>query len=173
MLDALRKYDHTLSVRFHKVTSTNNGIHTLAVIFARWIFWVLLFGLFIVVLLRREPIFVKQLLIVLTGSILFGVVINLVLGKIFIRKRPFITHKLHALISTTWLGGSFPSDHAMLSFAIASPLYIFDPITGIWAMITAGLISLSRVAVGVHYLSDIFTGTLVGTASAYLVFALI
>ncbi|NQV11900.1 phosphatase PAP2 family protein [Candidatus Uhrbacteria bacterium] len=173
MLTAIKKIDHSFTVGLHKLTKTHEKIHTLAVIFARWVFWFLLLGLVIAIVVRHEPIFVGALLKVLMASIIIGVVSNLLFGKIFVRKRPFETHKLHALISTTWLGGSFPSDHAMFSFAVATPLWIFDPITGAWAMLIAALIAISRVAVGVHYFTDVLMGSAVGIAAAYLAFAII
>ncbi|MBT6253721.1 phosphatase PAP2 family protein [Candidatus Uhrbacteria bacterium] len=173
MIKALRKLDHRCSLGAHKLTKSHDKIHTLAVVFARWVFWLLLLGLVVAVFARRGPIFVRELLFVLGLSILLGIIFNLILGKIFVRKRPFETHKLHALISTTWLGGSFPSDHAMFSFAVATPLWIFDPITGIWAIIVACLIAVSRVAVGVHYWTDVIVGTAVGVGAAYIALAII
>ncbi len=172
-MDTLAKIDHRLSLITHTITRKNELIHTMAVVFARWVFWLLLLGLMVVVLWRREPIYVYELMKVLALSGILGIATNLILGKFFVRKRPFETHKLHSLISTHWLGGSFPSDHAMFSFAIATPLWIYDPITGAWAMLVAALIALSRVAVGVHYLSDVIVGSAVGISMAYLAFAIV
>lgn len=173
MLSAITKLDHSLTAQVHGITKRNDLIHTTAVIFARWVFWILLIGLLVAVFLRRDPILVSEFFYSLSASLVVGVVMNLILGKIFVRKRPFETLKLHALISTTWLGGSFPSDHAMLSFSLATPLWIYDPVTGIWAMLVALFIAISRVAVGVHYFTDVLVGSLVGILSAHLVFMVI
>ncbi len=164
----LADVDHRLSLALHAVTRRNEALHTGAVVFARWVFWILLAVLLGVVYLNHEPLFVTELAKVLMLSIVFGFVLNLWLGKIFVRKRPFVTHRLHALIPTTWLGTSFPSDHAMLSFAIAVPLYGVDPRVGAWALVVAGAIGLSRVLVGVHYLSDVLVGSAVGIGAAML-----
>ena len=172
-MNVLAKIDHRLSLAIHTLTRRNDFLHTTAVVFARWVFWLLLLWLMVVVFWRRGPIHVLQLAEVLIVANVFGILFNLVLGKIFVRKRPFDTHKLHPLISTHWLGGSFPSDHAMFSFAIATSLWIADPVTGAWAMLVAGLIALSRVAVGVHYVSDVVVGTATGILAAYVSLALV
>lgn len=164
----LATIDHKLSLLIHNMTRRHDVLHTVAVIFARWVFWLLLLALAVVVYVKSEPIYVAQLIKVLALSIAFGFIGNLWLGKIFVRKRPFVTHKLHALIPTTWLGQSFPSDHSMLSFAIALPLFMADPASGLWALILACLIALSRVGVGVHYISDVIVGSAVGVTAALL-----
>ena len=163
----LAKLDHTISLALYTMTRAR-GLHTVAVVFARWVFWVLLIAIGAFVYLNQEPLFVAELIKVMTLSITFGFIGNLWLGKIFVRKRPFITHKLHSLIPTHWLGASFPSDHAMLSFAIAAPLSVVDSVTGLWALIVAGLIALSRVSVGVHYISDVLIGSAVGVIATLL-----
>lgn len=66
-------------------------------------------------------------------------------------------------------GKSFPSSHAVNNFAVATLLTFFYRKWG-WALFGwASLVSLSRVAVGVHYPSDILGGALIGTAVAALV----
>lgn len=66
-------------------------------------------------------------------------------------------------------GRSFPSSHAVNNFAVAT-LFSFFYRKWTWAFITwASLVALSRVAVGVHYPSDILGGALIGTLIAALV----
>ncbi len=167
----LAKLDHKISLAIHNVTRRNEALHTVAVIFARWVFWALLLGIGIVIYLKQGPIYVTELVQMTTMSLVIGFIGNLWLGKIFKRKRPFVTHKLHALIPTNWLGPSFPSDHSMLSFALAMPLFVVDPATGILALIAAFCIGLSRIGVGVHYISDVVVGSAVGIiATALAVF---
>lgn len=163
----LAKLDHTLSLALFRLTC-KGSLHTVAVVFARWVFGILLMGIGIFVYTHQEPLYVAELVKMMTLAIAFGFIGNLWFGKIIVRKRPFITHKLHPLIPTHWLGASFPSDHAMLSFAIATPLSVVDPVIGVWALTVAGLIALSRVSVGVHYLSDVIVGSVVGVIATLL-----
>lgn len=60
---------------------------------------------------------------------------------------------------------SFPSGHAARSFLIAFIALVYGPVwLGIAALIWAVLVSLARVMMGLHYLSDIIVGTLIGLA---------
>jgi undecaprenyl-diphosphatase len=63
---------------------------------------------------------------------------------------------------------SFPSGHTMTAFAVTIPLALF------YADLTAGLlfcafsIAISRILLGMHFLSDVIAGALIGTAVGYL-----
>lgn len=58
---------------------------------------------------------------------------------------------------------SFPSGHAARAFLIALIAFIYGPIwLGIALLIWAILVSLARVMMGVHYLSDVIVGMLLG-----------
>jgi len=67
-------------------------------------------------------------------------------------------------------GKSFPSSHAVNNFAVAT-LLAFSVPRWAWAFFAwASVIALSRVAVGVHYPSDILGGALIGAGLAYAFF---
>jgi undecaprenyl-diphosphatase len=57
---------------------------------------------------------------------------------------------------------SFPSNHAVNSFAVATVLWSARPSLGWIGLVVAALISYSRIYVGVHYPSDVLGGALVG-----------
>ena len=66
-------------------------------------------------------------------------------------------------------GKSFPSSHATNSFAIGTVLSFYYPRLK-WVFLTcAALIALSRIAVGVHYPSDIMGGAIIGSLIALFV----
>ena len=63
---------------------------------------------------------------------------------------------------------SFPSNHALNNFAVAVFVTRFYP-NYKWAFfITASLISLSRVYLGLHYPSDILGGAIIGVFFGYI-----
>jgi undecaprenyl-diphosphatase len=57
---------------------------------------------------------------------------------------------------------SLPSGHAAGSFAVAAFLAIQHPRSAVPAFAVAALVAASRVALGVHYPSDVAAGALVG-----------
>jgi undecaprenyl-diphosphatase len=63
---------------------------------------------------------------------------------------------------------SFPSNHATNNFAAAVFFYILYPKLKWVLFITASLVALSRVYLGLHYPSDIAGGALIGSAFGYI-----
>jgi undecaprenyl-diphosphatase len=58
---------------------------------------------------------------------------------------------------------SFPSGHAARAFLIATIAIGFGPLwLGLLLVVWAFLVSLARVAMGVHYLSDVVAGAIIG-----------
>lgn len=82
----------------------------------------------------------------------------------FDRTRPNNQPELHAVVRLPHQPGnkSFPSNHAMSCFAQATVLSWFYPHwMGLYFLI-AGLVAYSRVYVGVHYVSDVVAGAILG-----------
>ena len=62
---------------------------------------------------------------------------------------------------------SFPSDHAALLFALAFSFYLSkDRRTAFWIFILGTILSLCRVILGLHWLTDILAGWALGMISA-------
>ncbi len=102
-----------------------------------------------------------------------------VLQHIVRRPRPFEDGQGEPLIEMTWVGPSFPSAHAAIAFATAVfGLIVFPDLYGVWLFVGAILVSLGRVAVGVHYVGDVVAGAALGTgvglgASVAMLFAFV
>lgn len=82
-----------------------------------------------------------------------------------------IVQNIHLLVSCG-PGKSFPSSHAVNNFAVATLFaFYYRPI---WPYVYgwAALVAVSRVAVGVHYPSDILGGACIGTLVALAVILL-
>ncbi|GIP37115.1 undecaprenyl-diphosphatase [Paenibacillus sp. J31TS4] len=95
------------------------------------------------------------------------------LGTLFYRDRPFVTHTVFQLIPHA-ANASFPSDHATGAFVVATAIFLFRKKDGMLWLTLAALLALSRVWAGVHYPSDIAAGAALGIVSAagvHLVFA--
>ena len=85
------------------------------------------------------------------------------------RPRPTQAHpSLDALVDLPSTA-SFPSGHAATSFACAVVLALLVPRLRVPVLALAVLISFSRLYLGVHYLSDLIAGALLGSAIAWAV----
>ena len=62
---------------------------------------------------------------------------------------------------------SFPSGHAMSAFAIAIPLGIFYPQLEVALLALSLSIAASRVLLGMHFVSDVVAGSLIGAGLGY------
>jgi undecaprenyl-diphosphatase len=95
---------------------------------------------------------------------------NQVISHLWDRPRPFTAHPaMTHLLSAPSPDPSFPSDHAALAFAIAFAVLAFSRRAGIGFLVAATLIALSRIALGMHYPSDVVAGAFVGYGAAFLV----
>ena len=68
---------------------------------------------------------------------------------------------------------SFPSGHSMSAFAIAVPLCMFYPHLQAGLLALSLSIAISRVILGMHFVSDVVVGSLLGAGlgyGAYLLF---
>jgi undecaprenyl-diphosphatase len=59
---------------------------------------------------------------------------------------------------------SFPSGHTITAFAIATSFGLFYPSLLVGLMFCAASVAASRVILGLHYLSDVLAGLVIGTA---------
>lgn len=83
------------------------------------------------------------------------------------RLRPFnVMQNVHQLISE--YGLSFPSQHAMMFFFLATIICWIRPKIGYWFIGAAVLISTARVIAGVHYPGDILAGAALGAVMGIL-----
>lgn len=98
---------------------------------------------------------------------------NMILKNLVARTRPYeIVEGLVPLVGRP-RDYSFPSGHTGSSFAAAWVFYRRLPgRLGIPALVLAGLISLSRLYVGVHYPTDVLFGVIGGIVSGCIALAL-
>ena len=102
-------------------------------------------------------------------SALLAVGIAHLIAEFWDRARPYDAYPAAAHLFISPSGDpSFPSDHATAAFAIAVSVWLRDRKAGWLALAMATVLAVSRVAVGVHYPSDVIGGALIGTASALL-----
>ncbi|HEY1286498.1 MAG TPA: phosphatase PAP2 family protein [Solirubrobacterales bacterium] len=101
-----------------------------------------------------------------------GLAVGQVISGMVGRTRPFVADPsgVH-LFSNHAADASFPSDHATAAVAIGVAILLRKRAWGIVALTLALVISMGRVALGLHYPSDVFAGTILGTAAALALWA--
>lgn len=123
----------------------------------------------------RWLIFVEIVLAVVVARWLFIFVVFAALGawglvailqRLFHRTRPYITQKKKPLIRLWIPSSSFPSAHSAIAFAVATVVAVDSTAWGILFVFMAALVAWSRVKVGVHYVSDIIVGAILGSVFA-------
>ena len=91
------------------------------------------------------------------------------LAQLWERTRPFTDGSGAKALIAHSADSSFPSDHAIVAFAIATSLLFWNRRVGIAALVVATLICIARVSVGVHYPTDVLVGAIVGAGATGLV----
>ena len=96
-----------------------------------------------------------------------GLAVGKVISELVDRARPFVADPggVH-LFSGHAADPGFPSDHATAAFAIAVAILLRKRAWGTVALALAAVLSIGRVALGVHYPSDVIAGAALGSAAA-------
>jgi undecaprenyl-diphosphatase len=107
-----------------------------------------------------------QRIAALTGfAVVLGLALAAVASHVDHVTRPFVTDpNTHLLINHARDNG-FPSDHATVAFAAATPLAFFYRRLGIVALALAALVGIARINVGVHWPLDVSAAAVIGLAA--------
>ncbi len=62
---------------------------------------------------------------------------------------------------------SFPSGHTITAFAVSVPLLLVYPMLAVPLLFCALSVAASRVVLGMHFLSDVLAGTVIGIVLGY------
>lgn len=91
-----------------------------------------------------------------------------IITAVFDRARPFVADPLVQVFVHHGPDRSFPSDSATAAFAIATAILIYKPRLG-WVMLALAVAwGIGRIAVGMHYPTDILAGVLLGAGVSVL-----
>jgi undecaprenyl-diphosphatase len=63
---------------------------------------------------------------------------------------------------------SFPSGHTITAFAVVTPLMLAYPALAAGLLFCAASIAVSRILLGMHFLSDVVAGAIIGSALGYV-----
>lgn len=100
--------------------------------------------------------------VLLSGGILVPWALTLLIEYLFGRSRPFQREGRKALIDMAIVTPSFPSGHATISFSMCAIIAQLQPEMLPLFLAAATVVAVSRVAAGVHFVSDILAGAAIG-----------
>lgn len=119
--------------------------------------------LLLTLFLRKNPLLISCIMI---PGISF-IVVSL-FRKIVNRKRPYESWQIPPLIPRDKTGHSFPSRHVFSIFLIATLWLSENLFIAVILLICSFVLATLRVFAGVHYLSDVLAGALLGMMCGYL-----
>lgn len=166
MMDALN-----LKVLFllYGAAASTSFFSALAIFFAEWLPLLLVAAAVAYKIFLHEEGKIFRLTTLLFASPFIAVIIAEVCKFSIPSPRPFADGLgIVPLISVSDPMGSFPSAHAAFFGALGTALFFEHPRMGKWYLFAAFLIGISRVATGVHFLSDIIAGLLLGVLVSML-----
>lgn len=108
----------------------------------------------IIFLLMQKKHVQLQMLILAVVSLPLTYLVAKIAGHFYFDPRPFVVMHVKPLIDHAATNG-FPSDHTLISAAIAAVLYMYSKKWGIIAAVLALLVGVSRIYVRVHSPIDI------------------
>jgi len=146
-------------------------LDTIAIFFAKYFEYVLIFCLFLF-LIKNFKKYWPMVIQALLAAILARFVIVEIIRYLLPRSRPFVENHVNPLIPYNQYESSFPSGHAAFYFAIATIVYCYNKKAGILFFTGSFLITIARVFSGLHWLSDIIVGALIGLFSGWLIILL-
>jgi len=118
---------------------------------------------------REDRRHTRHVLVASGLTFILGLAINQVILLFIHRLRPY-DGGITELIIAPSTDYSFPSDHATATFAIATAFLLHRmPRRGLVYLAAALLVTISRVYVGTHYVSDVAGGALTAVLAALVV----
>lgn len=168
MFDLIQAYDENIMLFFQE--QIRNAFLNPIMVFFSYIGYVGTIWIVISLILIGRKNTRRVGIVTLLTMLICYCVNDLIIKEIFQRPRPFETMPELAILTFIPGSASFPSGHACSSFASAYILTRSFGKRGSLAYILAALIAISRPYVGVHYLSDVIVGAVVGTVGAIIIF---
>jgi membrane-associated phospholipid phosphatase len=152
----------------NRAVSLDNVLYYISY-FATYVNIALLLSILAVSLIRRSKplriIFYKMVAVMIIAALM-----STTLKSLISRERPFVTYPDIVKLSEAG-NSSFPSGHTLEGFAVAMAFSILVPKRKFFipVFIWVSLVAYTRMALGVHYPSDVLGGMIIGCFIGWLV----
>lgn len=160
-------FDGQIVSAVQQVTASSPLWIAFSVFLAKWLIFVfVLFGIYLATDKKGAK---RHAVLEAAWSAALALLITSILAAFIQRLRPFqatldLAFPITLLIRAPF-NMSFPSGHTGTAVAMAAALFFADRRVGIVAFVAVALIAFGRIAVGVHYPTDILGGIVVGFIS--------
>ena len=157
-----------------------NSLHSPTSDFIMWwlsdkFIWIPLYLFVLIIIIKRYKIDFVRIILLFVLLILITDQVSVHLFKnVFLRYRPCHNLEIQDLVHivNNYCGGKygFISSHAanVFGFAMLSSYFLKNKLFSISIFVWATIVSYSRIALGVHYPTDIIAGAIVGIAFAII-----
>ena len=164
-------FNHAVLLLFYDTATSSEFARWVAIFFAEWFPFLVIISAAVYEFFIQEDegeIF-RSILRTLFAVLVVWIIV--LLAKIgFSSPRPFVdTPGIMPLIDVSDPYGSFPSAHAAVFGTLAGSLLASHFHVWRWFLLAAILIAMARVAVGVHWPSDVIVGTFFGLAAGFFI----
>lgn len=133
---------------------------------AKYLVYLLIVAAAVVVFLQKKEV-QKRMIVFAVISLPISYLLAKFAGKLFYDPRPFVTQHVAPLIPDAPTNG-FPSDHALLSFAVAWIVFLHNKKLGTVFLLVALIVGIGRVYVRVHFPIDIIGSFAISFVVAFL-----
>jgi len=152
--------DQKLSRSIHEFTKRSWVLRHLAVFCADDLIWLMIGVVYGMTLLnQRSPIL---LALVIGMGLFLPWLVTALISRFVQRERPYAKQGYQPTIKPFIETRSFPSSHATFVFCLALMSQVLVGEFFAWFLVGAVIVAFGRVAVGVHYVSDVLVGMLIG-----------
>lgn len=170
MIAAIRALDVNTFSLFNSLAERSGVVDAFIIFFAHYLAYLLIVLFLLFVWISRHPYQekIRFLWVVSISTLISRGIVSPAIHFLYHRPRPFMAYEVRQLIPES--GFSFPSNHAIFFFALSAAIYLFDKKWGSVFFLASVFMGVSRVAAGVHYPSDIFSGAFLGIGISYAVY---
>ena len=146
-------------------------MNELIILTAKYVFLisVSVYVIYGIILWKKNKKKLKQYLFLSVISFPLTLVIAKLSGLVIHDPRPFVVEHVKPLIAHAADNG-FPSDHTLLTMAIASIVFVYNKKLGIVLFTIASLIGTARVLAQIHHPLDIIGATVIAIGTTTIVF---